>query len=90
MNQINQILGLKSFEQLLLQKGFVFCQQTGQKITQLEDLVAVHLAVGEDQFVIFPVHKENANTFIQTMLKTFPKGLPSIEENEPLKYHCRE
>lgn len=90
MNQISHVLGLISFEKLLLQKGFVICQQTGQKITQVEDLTAVHLAVGEDQFVILPVHKDNANTFLQTMLTTFSDGQPSLEEKEPLEYHWRE
>jgi len=91
MYQRNLVLGLKCFEKLLHQQGFVICQHTGQKITQLEDLVAVHLAVEEkDQFVILPVHKENANTFLQTMHSTFSEGLPSIEDNESLDYHWRE
>lgn len=89
MNKTSQILGLKSFEKLLLQKGFVICQQTGQKITQVEDLVAVHLACGVDQFVILPVHKENANTFLQTMLTTF-SGVLSLKEEEPFEYRWRE
>lgn len=91
MYQINLVQGLKSFEKLLHQQGFVICQHTGQKITQLEDLVAVHLEVEEkDLFVILPVHKDNAKTFLHTIQMTFPEGLPSIEDSEPLDYHWRE
>lgn len=89
MNQINHVLSIKSLENLLLQKGYVICQQTGQKITQVEDLVAVHLDVGDDQFVILPVHKENAKIFLQTMSTTFSDRIPSLEE-EPFEYNWRE
>ncbi len=90
MTHINQVLGLKSFEKLLHQKGFLICQQTGEKITQEDDLVAVHLTVGDKECVILPVHKENANTFLQTMIMTFSDGPPSLEESESLEYHWRE
>lgn len=90
MSHLNQVLGLKSFEKLLYQKGFVICQQTGQKITQEEDLVAVHLTIGESECVIVPVHKDYANSFLQKMMKTFSAGPPLIEENEPLEYLWRE
>lgn len=90
MNQSTHIIGLKSLEKLLQQKGYLVCQQTGQKITRANDLATVHLEVGEESFVLLPVHKNHSKSLLQTMLGTFSKGLPSIEDKDPLEFLWRE
>jgi hypothetical protein len=90
MNQETHVLGLKSLEKLLLQQGFVICHKTGQRITQMEDLAAVHLGVGEDQFIFFPVHIDNAKELLKTMIKTFSGGLPALEEKESEDFCWRD
>lgn len=90
MNPETQVLGMKCLEKLLHQEGYVICQATGQKITEVDDLASVHLGFGEDSLILLPVHKEHAKTLLQTLLKTFSSGLPSLEEKKPLEFHWRE
>jgi hypothetical protein len=90
MNQVPHIIGLKSLEKLLMHSEYVICQQTGQKITRVDDLATVHLEVGEEQYIILPVHKESAKNLLKTMLDTFSKGLPSCEDKEPLEFQWRD
>jgi hypothetical protein len=90
MSRINPVLGLKSLEKLLHEKGFLICQQTGEKITQEDNLVAVHLTVDGNECVILPVHKDNANIFLQTMIMSFLDGPPTIDEDDSLEYKWHE
>lgn len=90
MSHMNLVLGFKSLEKLLHEKGFLICQQTGKKITQEDDLIAIHLTIDGNECMILPVHKDNADIFLHTLIKTFSDGPPSLEEKEPLKYRWRE
>jgi hypothetical protein len=90
MNPVTQVLGFKSIEKLLLKQGFVICEETGQKITRIEDLTTVHLAFGKDQLLVLPVHKDHANALLQTIRHTFSSGVPALEDEEALEFRCRE
>ena len=90
MNPVSQVLGFKSIEKLLLDQGFVICEETGQKITRTEDLATVHLAIGEGQYVVLPVHKDHAKALLQTICHSFSSGVPSLEDKEAFEFRWRE
>ena len=64
----DRILGMQRLEALFNQKGYLICQHTGERIYDLEEIVAIFIPLSPASDQVMAVQSEHAREFIQSCL----------------------
>lgn len=66
----DRILGMQRLEAIFNQNGYVICQSTGERIYNLEEIVAVFIPLSTSTDQVMAVHCDYAPSFVHKCLLT--------------------